>query len=194
MRGYNSQYEKKCQLRAGANLRIALVSGRDLFYPHRVKSHLEGVRWSDNHCFREQMPSIAFCLGMKAPKSWYVFVMQSDLHSKGPSCVREHFRGWRKVLFANIVAQAQGHVDVLYLCTAKDVRRACFPGTFKHSRKQTWGNIYDLTAKEWGMPLVKVERAVNVSIYRHTPSIFSRYFYELPLRTRLQRVGYDGMQ
>jgi hypothetical protein len=162
MSGYNSRYPREFRLGSRINLRMALLTGKTLFYPSRVNSHFR-CKW-DNHYFHEKMPSIAFCFGMKTDRAWYIFVMQSDLATRGPSNVRDHFRGWRKILFANVVAQARGKVDALYLCRAEDAVRACFRLTKEKPGRvsQRWRSIYDLTAEQWGMRLVK-------------------YFYELPL-------------
>jgi hypothetical protein len=182
MRGYNSQHWWGCQLTTETNLRVALIPEEKLFYPARVKSFLWRTRWHDNHYFQNELPSIAFSIGKKIDRAWYVFVMQSDVESKGPSYVREHFRGWRKVLFANIVAQARGKVDTLYLCRAKDAARACFPGTMEVEQvPQRWMNIYDLTAAQWGMRLVKVSKPVDMQMYRRRKPILSQHFYELRL-------------
>jgi hypothetical protein len=181
MSGYDSQYPRQFRLASKTNLRMALLPGKDLFYPTRVRSHFR-YKWN-NHYFHEKMPSIAFSFGMKTDRAWYLFVMQSDLASRGPSYVRDHFRGWRKILFANVVAQARGKVDALYLCRAVDAARACVPGT-KEPRGvlHRLTSIYDLTAEQWGMRLVKVSEPVNVQIYDRLAPVLSEYFYELPLR------------
>jgi len=127
MKGYNNQQPCQFRLAPFVNLRLALMPGKHLFYPIRVKQYFRQVIWPDNHYFQKKIPSIAICFGKKTENAWYVFVMQSDLASKGLSCVREHFRGWRNILFANVVAQARGKVPTLYLCRARDVERACYP-------------------------------------------------------------------
>jgi hypothetical protein len=180
MSGYDSRYPPHFRLGHEANLRIALLTGSELFYPVRVKSYFR-YKWN-NHYFHKRMPSIAFCFGRKIDRAWYVVVMQSDLASKGPSYIRDHFRGWRKILFANVVAQARGKVDALYLCRAEDAERACIPARNASGRRtESWMRIYDLTAEQWGMRLVKVQEPVNVQIYHRRAPILSQYFYELPL-------------
>ena len=86
------------RLRKEINLRLALMTGPCLFYPPRVKDRLTSAHrythyWLDNY------PCIAFALGSKIEKSWYILVIQSDLVFRKPAALREHFRGWRKVLF-----------------------------------------------------------------------------------------------
>jgi len=182
MRGYNGMRHPACQLSAGVDIRLALMPHRELFYPAGVKRYVRRAPWSANHYFHKKTPAIAFCFGRKLQDAWYVLVLQSDVASKGPACVREHFRGWRSVLFANVVAQALGKAARLYLCRALDVERACFPETKETGCiPEAWTSIYDRTAKEWGMRLVTVECPVDVQIYSRQKPVYSREFYELSL-------------
>lgn len=182
MRSYDSQQPRQYQLAPFINLRLALLPNEHLFYPNRVAKYFRHVVRPANHYIRQKMPSIAICFGMKTDKAWYVFVMQSDLASKGISCVREHFRGWRNILFANVVAQAIGKVSTLYLCRARDIERACYPGTKELGCvPERWKSIYDHTAKQWGMRLVKVAEPVQMQIYRGQKPVCTKCFYELSL-------------
>jgi hypothetical protein len=183
MRGYNSQRARKHQLSPAVNLRIALMARPQLFYPPRVQRYLGRFQWLSNHYHdRNRVPAVAFSFGRASEEAWYIFVMQSDPGSRGPTPVREHFRGWRNVLFANIVAQALGRVQTLYLARAHDVERACYPGTKDPGRiPDRWRAIYDRTAEEWGMGLVKVSKPVDIQIYRDRNQIQANEFYELSL-------------
>lgn len=182
MKHYDVQHDQEFLLGSGINLRIALMAGDQLFYPPRVKKYFSTPVWWRNHYVRKNMPSVAFCLGKQTGPAWYVFVMQSDLASKGPSCVREHFRGWRMILFANVVAQAHGKTGALYLCRAEDVERASLRIIKGAGRvPDRWRSIYDRTAEQWGMPLVKLSEPVNVQIYPRRKPVYSEYFYELQL-------------
>jgi hypothetical protein len=182
MKAYNRQHACAYHLKNLINLRIALMPHKTLFYPSCVRRHLGRVPWVANHYFRGKTPSIAFCLGKKTRVAWYVMVMQSDLASRGPSCMDEHFRGWRKILFANIVAQAHGKVDNLYLCRAEDVEQVCFPGTKEIGRvPERWMSIYDGTAEQWGMPLVEINPPVNIQVHRRQKPIYARHFHRLSL-------------
>jgi hypothetical protein len=185
MKEYNRQYVPSCRLGTRINLRVALMPNIDLFYPPAVKRWFRRASWYFNHYVRNHMPSIAFCLGLKTGDAWFVFVMQSDLASGRPACVREHFRGWRNVLFANVVAQAQGKAGAVYISRALDVERACSPGSKEAGRlPDRWRSIYDGTALQWGMPLVKLSEPVDVQIYGAKKPVYSEYFYELRLHGR----------
>jgi hypothetical protein len=182
MKEYNQQQARPFQVRHSINLRIALIPGMELFYPPRIRRFFRRVSWLGHHYSTNNLPSIAFCFGRKTDRAWYVFVMQSDLETGGPSCVREHFRGWRKVLFANVVAQAARKIGTVYLCRAEDVERACYHGWWKtRCVPDRWRSIYDGTALQWGMQLVKVSEPVNLQIYRAKKPVYSEYFYELRL-------------
>jgi hypothetical protein len=183
MRGYNRQQTAPYHLSDKIDLRIALMSHKQLFYPSCVRRNISRMPWTANHYFRGKAPSIAFCLGKKTNEAWYVLVMQSDLANRRQSCLDEHFRGWRKILFANIIAQAQGRVEALYLIRAEDVLQVCYPGTKEigHVPKR-WMSIYDGTAEQWGMPLVELKKPIDIQIHHHQKPIYARHFYKLSLR------------
>jgi hypothetical protein len=158
------------------------MPGRHLFYPSKITRYSASADWFGNHYYREDMPSIAFCFGRKIGRIWYVFTMQSDVSSLGPAGVREHFRGWRNVLFANLVAQALGKADAIRLCVASDVNRGCYPGTrAKTEPSDRWRWIYDRTAEEWRMRDVKASRAVNIQLYHEQAAVYSQHFHQLDL-------------
>jgi len=187
MRGYNSQRARRHQLARSVDLRMALMAQEQLFYPPRVRRYLRHVPWLRNHYHNEKTPAIALCFGRRAETAWYVLVMQSDPASHGPASVREHFRGWRHVLFANVVAQAYGRVPDLYLARAYDVERGCYPDTKQAGEiPESWKVIYDRTAEEWGMTLVQVAEPIDVQIYRGRCPVYATSFYKLPLSERLE--------
>jgi len=182
MRDYDRQYIASCQLGRNVDLRLALIANTRLFYPPRVKAYLEGVAAEENHYSRDGMPAIAFCLGRKTRDAWYVSTIQSGF-SSGPSHVREHFRGWRKVLFANLVGRALGKTNRIFLCRAEDVERACYPGSKDAGYvPDRWKKIYDGTAAEWGMRPVVLAEPIDIQIYRRKTAVYADQVYELQLR------------
>jgi hypothetical protein len=187
MPGYDRAFSPSSKIQARIDLRVALMPGESLAYPPRVMAWLCQVPFAENHYFRASLPSIAFAFGLKTPKAWYVFVMQSDLASGGPSYVREHFRGWRKILFANIVSLAAGQVERLYLCQAADVERTrVLPCRNAAGFSPLWADVYDKTAREWGMPLVPVAAPVNVQVLRRRTPVYAERFHELRLDEQAQ--------
>lgn len=185
MRGYDRAFAASSKIQARINLRLALMPDPSSGYPPRVLHHLSETPREDNHYFCAGLPSIAFAFGLKTPDAWYVFAMQSDLTSRGPSCVREHFRGWRHVLFANIVRLAAGHAERLLLCQAADVERTrVCPSESEAGRSPLWADVYDRTARDWGMTLAPVATPVNVQLLRNRAPIYADHFHELRLDGR----------
>jgi hypothetical protein len=167
-------------LKESATLRVALMPDELLFYPSRVKQYLRRV--NNNHYFCDGYPAIAFALGLRASDAWFVFVMQSDLALRKPAYIREHFRGWRKVLFANILRMAAGKAAMVYLCRSEDVLRACnkdFPTP--RGVPMAWTKIYDETASFFGMKLVQLAEPVDTQVFPRQPPITTDCFYALSI-------------
>ena len=168
------------RLRRQIDLRVALIASPGLFYPPRVRRYV--ARHRANHYFLYEAPAIAFALGMTTRRKWYVFIMQSDLYRRGPACVREHFRGWRKVLFANIVQYASETADRIYLCSEDDVLNGCHEGYFRPlTPPETWQSIYRGTAHEFGMDRTEMRRGINIQLYDRRPPVYARSMYCLDL-------------
>lgn len=172
-------------LRREINLRLALMSGGDLFYPARVRQYLR--RFTLSHYSRNGFPAIAFALAIQQPGALYVLTLQSDLASGTPARIREHFRGWRKVLFANVLGTA-GDTEALYLCTAQDALRTCHPDCRAPSSvPPVWECVYDRTAAEFGMQLVHLNKALNIQLYRRQKAVYASSFYELRMTPEIHR-------
>lgn len=168
------------RLRRRVDLRMALVATRDLFYPPQVRRYL--ARHRANHYFVYDAPAIAFALGMTTRKKWYVFIMQSDIVRRGPASVREHFRGWRKVLFANIIEFAKKSADYIYLCKEEDVLEGCHGDYHKPlAPPVSWRSIYRGTADDFGMLSTELTRGINIQLYDRRPPIYARSMYCLAL-------------
>jgi hypothetical protein len=193
MRGYDRAFVSSSKLDRRIDLRIALMPGRQLFYPPLVRACLEGVAWSENHYFRDGLPSIAFALGTRTPDDWFIFAMQSDLTSRGPACIREHFRGWRRVLFANVVAQAAGEASAVYLCRAEDIETARAGETQADCGSSTLlSKIYDQTARDWGMPLTRLRAPVDIQILRARHPVWADRFHGLVLASASSQRDADS--
>jgi hypothetical protein len=195
MAGYNSRPGRRCKIRDEINLRYALLPARGLYYPGGVWKYLQGVHAGSNHYFKDTLPSIAFCFGKKTADAWHILLLQSDLACEGPSLIRDHFRGWRKVLAANVMAQARGRTPRVLLCRAQDAERACFPNTKVAGKlSERWLSLYDGTAREWGMRLVRLDAPVDIQLYCGQAPIWCEYFYELPLDRDAVYSGYGSVK
>lgn len=181
-RGFSHEYVSEIidfpyYLRHQVNLRVALISGRNLFYPKRVRRYLQ--RNEANHCFVDNYPAIAFALGCIVGRKWFVTIMQSDIAYSRASHVREHFRGWRKVLFASILRHAVDHADAVYICPSGAVMNGTFPDGYRpKTLPKSWARIYDGTAQDFGMKCVSLQRSVNVQIYSSKKPVYCREFFE----------------
>lgn len=183
-RGFSYRVQEKIRfaipLAKRITLRHALVAGGDLFYPPRLKAYLRRV--SNNHCFSGGFPSIAFALGAKSRDGWFVFVLQSDLVFCTPSYVRDHFRGWARVLFLSVVERARAETTAVYLCRAVDALRTCHPVLpVPKGVPSSWESIYDSTAFFFGMELVRLDRPVNIQLYPRRNPVHVTDFYKLSL-------------
>ncbi len=164
-------------LRRQVDLRFALMPEEALFYPPRVWEYVRHRR--RGHCFRSGLPAIAFALGAQIRDAWHIFALQSDFAFSAPSYVRDHFRGWRKVLFADILRTAMDKVRVVRLCTAADALRACHPEyRVPQAVPQSWEPIYEGTAADFGMKPVELGRSVNIQVFSGQPAVYTRRFYE----------------
>ena len=171
-------------LREKINLRIALMPDDDLFYPPEVKRYLRRV--SKNHYVYNGYRSIAFALGSRSDRKWYIFILQSDIAFRKRSYIKEHFRGWRKVLFANIMKLAIGKADTIYLCRAEDVIRCCHPEFWKPKKlPDSWRIIYDETAKYFNMKIARLDEYINIQTFKDLQPIYTNVFYKLDLNPKV---------
>jgi hypothetical protein len=165
------------KLRKEINFRCALIANNELFYPPSVRRYIN--RTKQNHYFYYNAPAIAFALGEIKDNSIYVYIMQSDLVKNGPSCIREHFRGWRKILFHNILEYAKDRcIHNIYLCNESDVLTGCHQ-SFKKPNKipSTWERIYSKTAYDFGLANVVLEKSVNIQLYSGQAPVYTKEMY-----------------
>jgi hypothetical protein len=195
-RGFSHRIERGIKLseplRRAINLRIALMADDSLFYPPLVKKYLR--RMENNHYFSRGFPSIAFSLGEKRADGWYIYVLQSDVVGGRVALVRQHFRGWRKVLFAHILRDAIEKTSNVFLCSAEDVLRACrpeFPGP--DQVPESWMAIYDDTARFFKMDKVQTSQPINVQIYPDLPKVQTDRFYRFAITDQTKNEFRDLM-
>jgi hypothetical protein len=180
-------------LRRAITLRFALMPGERLFYPPKIRRYLGRARRS--HCFRRGLPVIAFGLGAEVGRAWYLFVLQSDLAFRTPAYIREHFRGWRRVLFAHILGKARGRVDAVYLCTAEDALRACHRDYYApRTLPESWQVIYGRTAADFGMPLRHLNRRVNIQVFSRQRPVWTSRFHEFRMTRDIRAPVWDPFE
>jgi hypothetical protein len=165
-------------VRREITIRIALMPDEEFFYPSRVRLRLRRV--SRNHYFEAGFPSIAFALGAERGPDWFILVLQSDLASSGPAVFREHFRGWRRILFGTILRLSAGRAEAVRLCNSADVLRACDRRfTRRSSPPDSWRGIYEGTARYFGMDPVDLAEEINIQVLEEGEPVSATSFFRL---------------
>jgi hypothetical protein len=164
------------------SLRHALLTGEELFYPPRIKAYLRRV--CNNHYYSGGFPSIGFALGTKLRDEWFVFILQSDLAFHSPSYVRDHFRGWARVLLSSVIEKARHRAKAIYISRAVDALRTCHPCFPTPQRvPASWEVTYDATADFFGMELVRLKRPIDMQLYSRQKPVLVEHFYRLKIRS-----------
>ena len=163
-------------LRDDINLRIALMPAEDLFYPPRIRRYLRRA-WL-NHYLSDRMPSICFALGKMTEGECFIFVMQSDLAFRKPAFIRDHFRGWRKLLCMSIAQIIKQKCETIYIPNAHDVTRCCHPSRKPTRTPNSWLVIYNRTAEDFQFKPVCHQKPVNIQVYRDLAPVFVKEFFK----------------
>ncbi|KIE18294.1 hypothetical protein DS62_12040 [Smithella sp. SC_K08D17] len=183
-----NEVEFSWQLRPSIDFSLALYTGKDLYYPSRIRHYLPRV--SKSHVSRGRLPAVAFALGRYVQHNLFIFVLQSDLVFQGPACIREHFRGWRKILFGQIQAFAKPGTKCIFLCQSEDVLRTC---SAEYKQPNTvpllWRQIYEGTAAFYGMRRVQFPHRLNIQCLTEIPRRFSSNFYVKQLQPTIMAKG-----
>ncbi|HVY52466.1 MAG TPA: hypothetical protein VHA07_13010 [Devosia sp.] len=173
-----SDFEFARELRPEIDLRVGLFFGDDLFYPPRLRRFLQ--RHADPHMEDGTLKCLGFALGQRAGSAWIVSVLQSDLTFNRPSYVRDHIRGWQRVLMAEILAQAKrAGVAKLLLAAASDQVR-CSDPAFKivTAVPESWRLIYDQTAGFFGMTPQQGGPSFDIQVLDRLGPVVTDRFYE----------------
>ena len=164
------------QIRQNINVRAAIFADTRLHYPPAVlKFHT--YTWN-SHFYDYYGPAIAFLLGILRGGDLYIVTLQSDPSCDTPSAIREHFRGWRRIMLNLTMTYFQP--KRVYLVRSEDILRACHNG-FEVPDKvpMSWRNIYEQSAKEAGNKVTILKRGINIQLYAHHPKVIARQFYVL---------------
>lgn len=170
-----TEFEFIDKLQDRINLRLMLVASEDLFYPPRVRKFLR--RMNNVHYKIDGFPAIGFALGLKEFKYWYIFTLQSDLLYR-TSYIRDHFRGWEKILFCILIGRARTEGATIFLPRSCDILLSCYPTEFTpDSVPLSWKQIYDYTANYFGMKLRDLSEPVDSQVFDSGPPAFLKSFY-----------------
>ena len=172
---FSDESGSRLQLSRRTNLRIGLTTDPRLFYPPAVRREIDRLDRDRNH-FIAGMPSVAFAVGVRDADCWWILGLQSDMASHPAAAVREHFRGWRRVLFAHIVSLARPSVRRVYLPQATELE--CPAG---RPTSPIWIRIYGGTACDWKMTSVALDEPMDIQVLRSRPPVQAQHFYALDL-------------
>lgn len=183
-RGFSYEFDSNIELvwpkmRDGLGLAMGITCSEDLFYPKKVKDVLKKSKLG--HWGRGNYPSIAFALGQISETGWFIFILQSDLMFSSSSLVRDHFRGWRKLLMNKIINEAKGNTNRLFLCPASGVLATCKSRSRPDVVPNSWNSIYDRTAIDFGMRKIQLAEEVDIQCFAREESIYQREFFVLDI-------------
>lgn len=169
------------KLENDVDIRIGLFFFDDLFYPPRVRRYL--MRWHDPHVSAGGARCLAFLLGSSAGSEWFITCLQSDLVFRKPSYIREHLRGWQKILIAEVLNLARKQqVDRVFLTSADDQARCCHPKfRTRNGTPGSWKGIYDETANYFGMEIVQRRQALNIQVLADLSPVMTSVFHSFSL-------------
>ena len=177
-------------LRDDIDVRVALLPESDLFYPDRLRRYLR--RGYGNHVRGGAFESIAFALAAVKARTCHVLVLQSDLARRRPSYVREHFRGWRKILFLVVASLVRHRADDICVFRALDVARSCHRSFLPTATQiAAWESIYDRTAADFGLRLAALDECADLRIYASEPCVCARVGYVGNVHAILRRFSRD---
>ncbi len=167
------------QVRPDINLKISLQTSMSLFYPQKIRNKLR--RMYSGHLRVNGNPSIGYLLGKTNHLGWFVFIVQSDLMFNQTTVIRDHFRGWRKILFHELLTMAKGRTENIYLTRSEDVWKSCKPKSRPQKIPDSWVSIYDKTAVEFEMKPVSLNEAIDIQIIDGEESLYTNQFYKLKI-------------
>ena len=164
------------RFRKHINVRAAIFADTRLHYPPAVLKFLSYTRRC--HFYDYYGPAIAFLLAILRGRDLYIVTLQSDPSFNVPSAVKEHFRGWRRILLNLTMTHYQPRRA--YLVQSEDVLRACYQGSNVPAKVPvSWQHIYEQSAKESGKKIMTLERGLNIQLYARHPKVIAKRFYVL---------------
>jgi hypothetical protein len=165
-------------LKRQVRVRTALVTTSCLYYPPKVRSGLTKFSRELSHIGG----GIGWILGLEqdvpGQKWWIILNIQSDLTSAGPSCVRDTFAGWQRVLFLLTarLAVANG-VTHIALPPAARVAETRSDFASRKTAPEMWRCIYDGTAAFFSMRPSSVPFRVDLqTVHQFRPVWCSDFF------------------
>ena len=75
----------------------------------------------------------------------------------------------------------------IYLCSAHDILRGSLDWLKPSRLPNSWRNIYDDTARFFGMKNICLKRAIDIQIYKNGHPVYCKNLYRLHITDRLKR-------
>lgn len=159
-------------------LKVALLTDPDLYYPPQVRQALRQLPANKQHV----LGSIGWMLGQEERVGdqiwWYIINVQSDLTSRGVSCLREIFRGWQRVLFWSVLGLARRRgVAMIALPPVQAVACGSNQGAPPDGRLDAWRPLYDGVASFFGMRHGHSTHPINVQAMQFLPEKWCSTFF-----------------
>ena len=157
---------------------FALVVDDCLYYPPRIRTTIQELTKTDTH-----LPgAIGWVLVKSILRSstiyWVILNVQSDWASRGPSWIRDHFRGWQRILVYCLLLMAEGSgITAVAMPRASAVARASHPLQPNANPPQHWVTLYDGTAEALGMKVSRFVAEVDIQTIAHLPPVMCSCFY-----------------
>lgn len=167
-------------MRDDVNFTVALMPTSELYYPPRVRRYLRRVFFS--HYRHDGYPAICFALGKMIGTTCCICILQSDLTYDLPAFIRDHFRGWRKVLFKAVMHVLRERSHGILLPRADDVARICSKWRGPGPPPDSWRAIYEKTASEFRLRVDRLALPLDIQIYSDAPPVLVDTAYRLDLR------------
>ncbi len=175
-----SEFVFRYPLHSKTDLRFGLFFFDDLFYPPKVRRYFQ--RQCDPHILTGGTGGaicLGFALGRKMGPDWALLTLQSDYMFRRPSYVRDHIRGWQRVLLSEVVQAARKDGAARILMAGASDQADCRDPRFSSAgdAPESWKILYDGTAAFFDMVPVQWRKPINVQVINNLQPVNTDRFY-----------------
>lgn len=157
---------------------FALVVDDWLYYPPRIRTTIQELAKTDAHLPGAIGWVLVKPISWSNTVYWVVLNIQSDWASRGPTWIRDHFRGWQRILIYCLLLMAEGSgIAAVAMPRASAVARASYPLRANANPPQHWVALYDGTAEVFEMKMSRFLVEVDIQTIAHLPPVMCSCFY-----------------